>query len=353
MVKARHATAVHALVLSFISGCATDSSTGPAVGGNPGPLEQPAPAPTVPPDTARPATQWSSAFIWSADRGVRQIPAPSGYDLIATDINDRGEVTGMVVAGQRYIESFIWSEAEGLRRFGSLNGFEEGGVIVTGINSSGTVVGYQHAFTGSRIRAFLASAGAGLSPLSDQDMWAGGINDAGTIVGSSREGPFLFKPDKGFQSLPVTAAECTVATAINDANEVIGWSGNELYGMGCVPQAWIVWRGMEAPVEIATCPSGCSLDLIAFNDHGVAAGHDGAGAVRMATRGVVSIQRMPGMGASDINDLGDVAGTARDSGQPVIWTSAGELFYLPLPAGKSKGTARAINNRGEVVGVSW
>jgi hypothetical protein len=48
-----------------------------------------------------------------------------------------------------------------------------------------------------------------------------------------------------------------------------------------------------------------------------------------------------------MNDLGQVIG--RRHGRPVLWTGA-EVVELPLPEGASWGHARAINNRGQVVG---
>lgn len=198
-----------------LGGCASDRVAGPASNDASDRPQQPG---QLPADTARgPVTQSSPVFIWSPDRGTREIPAPAGYSLSARDINDLGEVAGMIVDSRgRHVESFIWSEAAGLRRFGSLSGFD-GGVIVTGINSSGTVVGYQHAFTGSRTRAFVASTNFGLQALADEDMWASGIDEAGTIVGTSLTGPFRLKPGSGFERLARTAAECTVTTAINGA----------------------------------------------------------------------------------------------------------------------------------------
>ncbi len=193
--------------------------------------------------------------------------------------------------------------------------------------------------------------------LGSDNMFVTGINNAGTIVGSSwgwsGAGPFRFQPGSGFYMLAPTDAECTVPTAINDAGEILGWSGNELYGMGCVPQAWIVWRADAAPVEIATCPSGCALDLVALNDDGLAAGNEPAGAVRMRTREAAVPERLPGVGASDINNRGDVAGTLRASGLPIVWTAEGATVSIPLPRGRTGGSAKAINNRGEVVGTAW
>ena len=56
-----------------------------------------------------------------------------------------------------------------------------------------------------------------------------------------------------------------------------------------------------------------------------------------------------------INDRGEVAGVSSGSGggMAVVWDRSGTPRVLPPLAGDSRASARAINNRGEVVGSSF
>jgi probable HAF family extracellular repeat protein len=58
--------------------------------------------------------------------------------------------------------------------------------------------------------------------------------------------------------------------------------------------------------------------------------------------------------ASDINDLGDVAGVLNTGSAiiPIVWTAKGGLNRIPLLAGDNCGQATAINKSGNVVGYS-
>jgi uncharacterized membrane protein len=63
---------------------------------------------------------------------------------------------------------------------------------------------------------------------------------------------------------------------------------------------------------------------------------------------VVEVPMMP----AAINDAGQVAGTTSRH-RAAVWTMAGGLSELPLPAGFSHSEAVSINNRGQVAGVAF
>src|SRR3954471_7134856 len=107
--------------------------------------------PQLPADTSAHASGASGhAFIWSVAEGTREIPTPpDARELAAVDINDAGEVAGIIVAKTGlYDEAFVWSAARGFQRTGAVSAIR-GGVIVTKINAAGTIVGYVSAYTGS------------------------------------------------------------------------------------------------------------------------------------------------------------------------------------------------------------
>jgi len=302
-------------------------------------------------------------FLWSAERGSRLIPVPpDARTLYPADLNDSGEVAGTIVDSEgHHTEPFIWSEARGLTRFGPIPGFQ-GSVIVKGISAGGIVTGYISSNTSNGSRAFVASRAEGIRVLPG-DSWAASINDAGVVSGSGATGPLLWSALAGFEPLPPTDSECTVPTDINNRGQVLGWSGNELFGMGCVPQTWLLWNGLSDPIPLVQCPEGCSLEMRAFNDLGIIAAQLVDTAVRMRiTSGttVTAMERLNAATALDINEAGDIVGGAKSNAvsaywtnKPYLWSVKGDVTHIPVPTLHKNGVAAAINNRGEIVGTTW
>lgn len=340
----------------LVLGCEPAQPTQPVA---PEPTE-PAKPPVDSTSTA-PVASVGKAFIWSADRGVREIPVPAGVrSLLPVAINDNGLVAGVVVAADGgYREGFVWSEGGGLRRTGTVSG-RSSQTTITGLNAAGTVVGYLMPVagdflpsTGADLRALVWTVDRGPTAPAGEPFWPLGINDAGSIVGSDRVGPVRWQRDTGFQRMLRTNAECTAPTAINNNGDVLGWTGNDVNGFGCFPMAWVIWRttAQGETLEVFSCRDKrlCEQDPVAFNDRGQIALNVGDTAVRMSVTGI--IDRLPGGRAAGMNNNGDVVGsTSPWPGSPVLWTGAGERILLPLPQGTTQGRAAAINNRGEIVG---
>lgn len=328
-----------ALSSLLIAACGTEAN--PPVG------------PTTPtPNPGAPNKAEQHAFIWSESGGTREIPLPSYAGALAvTDINDAGEVIGTVTSNGTLTDGFVWSEARGFKRTGNV-GNVSGGVVLKNINSSGVIVGFVSPRSGSYLSAVVWSRDTGLIPPSGADFGATAVNDSGTIVGYSGS-PVTWNKNTGFQPLKAALANCTVATSINDSGEILGWYGDDVNGFGCYPSGYVIWRNRGDPVEVIKCPQskGCELELFAINNRGEAVGHLNRNAIRLRTREGQQPQLLADFigTANDINDAGDVA--VEFKSLPYIWSAAGELRQLPLLAGTTYGSARAINNRGQVVGT--
>ncbi len=125
------------------------------------------------------------AFLWQ--NGARTpLGHLGGGGSFASDINDSGLVVGSSTG-----HPFVWQQNGGMTDLGLLEGDEDGGAAA--INSSGQIVGssgrtdpetYE-----SFYRAFLYSNGAMTAiPVPSTEVYAGDINDSGTVVGSMRAG---------------------------------------------------------------------------------------------------------------------------------------------------------------------
>ena len=345
----RRLWALSLIACAAFLGCNSGEPTRPT------PIDEPVPSsPSQPVDTpAAPPVFPSSAraFFWSSAKGLHEIPVPAGaVSLRPTAISDAGEVTGMIVVqGQQRAEAFVWSESRGLRRTGLLSDVD-GGAVVTGINASGTIVGYVPSYSGPDLRAFAWNDASGLTPPSGDRFAAHGINDAGSIVGNEIGGPVRWTSRSGYQPLPLGSAECTVATAVNDNGEVLGWLGDDVNGFGCHPQSWVVWRGDANPVEVLRCrvTTFCNLELLTINDAGQVVGRLDGYAIRLNTRTGGQMETVAAF-AYDLNDSGDAAVEYQSS--PYVWARDGTFRPIPLLPETTRGTATAINNRGEVAGT--
>ena len=188
-----------------------------------------------------------------------------------------------------------------------------------------------------------------------------GINDSGTVVGSTFDsfgGNAVKWAGGSFSILDGLSVNGTIATAINNLGQIVGhsslpngagsrallWNGNSVTDLG---------QGLES----YTYATG-------INDYGIVVGRgDSSG----GSRGIVwqagqttTLQNgLGGTGAfpNAINELGEIVGNANDSNnsyRSVFWQSNQLETILPYLAGfSSSGTnALAINNHGQIVGSS-
>ena len=139
------------------------------------------------------------AFLWTAEGGMRELLhglIPDVQRSSALGINDAGQVVGDFGPWandgtvSEDVTAYRWSEVEGLRNLGTLDGNPTAAVA---INNLGQVAGtfYTYNFeSGMYItpNPFLWTEGAGMRPLSGVPREIGGpddINDLGQVVGTS------------------------------------------------------------------------------------------------------------------------------------------------------------------------
>lgn len=227
-----------------------------------------------------------------------------------------------------------------------------GGNVIdpTGINSSGTVVGFGSVANGDQ-HAFSFGNGVltDLGTLGNQQSWAKGINDSGVILGqaggASVTTTFTFSSGV-FTTLPTSIKE---VEAINNAGTIVG-----------VTQVLGNFQAISYNGTTTTL-----LDPTSFSSRAVAINDSGQIAVRAYTSSgspiqgyiysggtLTSIGTLGGAGTriDDINNAGQVVGGSQ--------TSSGEWHSFIYSGGTmvDLGTEypglNAINNLGQVVGSS-
>jgi probable HAF family extracellular repeat protein len=247
------------------------------------------------------ATGTTHAFLWTPGQGMRDLGTlPGGALSIGRGINDRAEVVGQSTRPRAdpldprgpVTHAFRWTLALGMEDLGTLGSLN--GSIAYDINNVGHVVGRAYAV--------------------DRDIFP-------PIDPEFYSRAFLWMPGQGMQDIGALSGGYSVAHAINDLGTVVGRSWVSR------PTSFVYhafrWRAGEG-----------MQDLGAFalsNDSSVAYGINNANQI---------------VGSSKVG-IGDFL-TDYTATNAFIWSAAEGLENLTPTTGI--GTARAINDRQQVVG---
>ena len=221
----------------------------------------------------------------------------------ATDLNNRGDVVGLSQTDSFAIHAFFWNLDNGMVDLGTLEGADES--VAHAINDLGQVVGESE-------RAFLWTEG-------------GGMIDLGSLDGVSSE-----------------------ATDINNLGQVVGISPRSLPLASVNPFFWSEATGMvEIGPPFSLSDFFVAEPLAVINDLGQVAfsGQNTDAFLWSQDGGLVPIGTS--ISVWDINDHGQVVG--RHLARPFLWSEAEGMRDLGTGEVES-GTARAINEKGQVVG---
>jgi probable HAF family extracellular repeat protein len=235
-------------------------------------------------------------------------------------------------------------------------GVIDGSATGYAINSSGMVVGWAQNPSGGQ-QAFVSSAN-GLQALSSgpYESYAYGINDSGTMAGTTYDAngqahATIWGPSSGSNaSVTTVLAAGSYATAINNTGVVVGGNGGAFAVVNGNIQSLATAPGVQWSAAYGLNNTGTIVgdgQLANGTFRGMVWNPDGS-VTELGTFGGASSQ------ATGVNDSGEVVGFASlsDGYQNAFAEIGGTMIDLGTLGGGSS-YAYGINDTGEIVGYSW
>jgi probable HAF family extracellular repeat protein len=280
-----------------------------------------------------PGQNLKEAFLYTGfGAGGQLVPISLGANLpsAAYAIDDLGKVTGTAVTGSGFSQIFYYDSASmALSSFGALGTNSLGSLSLgLGINDNGTVVGSSMTGAAGRMDAFESAVGLSDLGLGSPSV-AAGINNAGQMVGyavyNGATNAFLITPiatnnaPAGTNYLGfLPGGTNSLALAINQSGDLVG-AGS--VGSGFT-HAWLQISGSGTLTDLGTVPG---------TSNSVAYGLNAFRQIVGSAVGVGGFTRAFLYSSGQIHDLNDLI--------PYEETNAWELL-----------AARAINDQGAIAG---
>lgn len=251
-----------------------------------------------------------------------------------------------------------------------LGAVEEGASFARAVSSNGKAAGYVFFSIHGQYRPAMFEPGQLPTAIyTDGPGAATGINAAGEVVGWYLQGDlqqaFRWKHNV-LEVLPTLLGGETVAAAINDSSEIVGWSlGLEPYGLHAVHyrNGKLTDLGTWGGVSARATAINSKGDIVGFREVRTEAGSVVREGVHRSRNGRIDLlPRLPGFDnlvPMAINDKGDVAGYAYPSGarsldDHVAFSWVGKKMTQLTAGSCCYGTqALGVNNSRQVVGFSF
>jgi probable HAF family extracellular repeat protein len=310
---------------------------------------------------------------------------PGGVSSQALAINDLGQVVGAASVPEG-THAFLWTDSGGMQDLGTLPG---GGAysIAAGINVRGKIAGssdFTQPFAGNT-HAFVWTQSSGMQDLGTLGCpditGATGINFFSEVVGISTIPPcpggglyrtfiaYFRRRDGAMQSLgTLPGGGSSSGSAINFFGHVVGFSSCS----PCAGNHAFLWTKKQGMQDLGTLPEGTTsaAEGINFFDSVVGVSDFQVGIARHShailwreDAGMIDLGALPGGNSSfalGINDRSEVVGDSQyannygSGSHAFIWSKERGMRDLndliPSDSKWMLSDARAINNRGQIVG---
>jgi probable HAF family extracellular repeat protein len=306
----------------------------------------------------------SHAFIWDSTHGMRDLGTLGGSNSYATGINGSGTVVGYSdISGDATTHAFLWTAKGGMVDIGQSSPGKTGSQAAA-INASGGVAASLFAHTRQQAAAYASGHwfAYGLTE-GEQLNYSFGINNANELTGQVYDNfilyAFLWQPATGTKSyLPtLPGGTYTVGNAINNLTHITG-TGNVTDGN----YEAFIWSADNGIQDIGSFESSNYTAGTAINDNDQIVGlnDDFSGFYWSEGTGMVALQSLNGGTVTNpafgINQSGVIAGySVRSDGSvhAVIWSDyASAPQDLGTLHGGVNSYARGLNNKGQVVGYA-
>jgi probable HAF family extracellular repeat protein len=312
------------------------------------------------------------ASLAAAQYTITKLPSLGGTQSRGMAINDQGVVSGWSNLPDGSRRAVLWPDYQTITNLGKLGGLSSA-VPWIGLNNAGMVVGISHTDEVDPLDEDWACELVGFLPHTTNLICRGFVWESGVM----RELP-TFGGNHGF------------ATGVNNLGQVVGWAETPARDPTCVdPQVLRFYAALWEPKsgsnsklkarELHPFPGDVASAATAINDAGQAVGISGdcdQAVGRYSARHAVLWQKngavveIPNLGGTswhtpmDINAQGDVVGFSNpDEPGDEVGDFISRAFYWPNGATKATdlGTlgddavseAFALNSHGQVVGISF
>ena len=275
--------------------------------------------------------------------------APPSYQLTglesmsrANDINNAGQVIGLG-AVNNITQGVRWEAGIYTGLLLPANFFARGAPLA--LNNNGLVAGTTDEVFPTGAVAWVGTTASALpSGSTGPSLAARGVNDAGTMVGTSAklygydvytERATAWTADGHAHLLNDNFADDSGANAVNRDGLISGWVTNN------TGQHAALWSDMQAaPLLLSAQTSRANSNALSINNNGLAVGYDTdfQGYVRATSwffdLGRFDLGTLPGLNqslASDINNGGQIVGKSWSflgTGRAVMWDGTGQMTDL-------------------------
>jgi probable HAF family extracellular repeat protein len=309
---------------------------------------------------------------------IAEIPSLGGNQIFIEDINDDGVAVGAASTAGGSVHAIRYTDSGGVQDLGALGGFgarslataiaSDGAIGGAADHADGTAVLFGHRFTAAAGRTEICPASCAVWDLNARGQVVGLLPGRDTTVWQA----FLYSPGDGLRALGTLGGQRSSAGGISDAGVVVGNAQAATSAAGDIGHAFIYDSRQEGAAmrDLNVVADARGWLLQTANDvneafivgYGRRSGATRAYRIDLATHAVHDLGTIPGGGDSfawGVDRHGDVVGWVKDElGRKTAFVYAVGLGgirrladFVDPALGWELAEAKAINAHGMIVGT--